>query len=235
MKRICRNILFFLPLFSLSQLALAENTEITVEIDPSDLETSMVCSPDETRLYIINQTFHLSSPIHVPNEKELVDAYLEVVCEEEPDSKQCENKCFTMPDFEFSDQWEEFLEAYEKAGEILCLTAECNYGKMLDEARKKAWEAFTDELKKLACDLADFDKISKTLLEKANSVIKDKYDFDMENINDSSMELLEDSIRKNQGDEKADLFFNPEEFSDDQRDDAMDKIREKDDAFWKGI
>lgn len=203
--------------------------------DSKFLETAFQCTTAETIAFIESQTFQLKLPKGIPNQQELVDAYVATVCEEDPDSPECKKSCFQMPDFEFDVDWQDLIDAYDKI--IQNMPKMSSFGNILDKLQAAFDKALDEVMKKIAegvCDAADMDKIKEQLSKRANEVINDRYGFDMNNIDSASKKVLEDKLYERYG-KDSEYFYDPSEFSNDRKKEARDKIKEKDDKFWKGI
>ena len=221
MKKITLKSLLFASVFFTTSL-----------VAEDDLSKAFVCTPEEMVAFLTPIQKMQEIPVQTPTTTEVIAASIEAACAADPSSDQCVEACFNMPNFAFPDLWKELVDAYNtivasipkvsSAGSILD-----SMSNLYDQAKDEIMEFLNEDICKLV-DLNDLkDTMGDYIAANVTKVVHDKYNFDLNNIDSSSMNLLKTKLYEKYGSDSK-YFFDPNQYTEDQKNEALRELKEED-------
>jgi hypothetical protein len=229
-KKLIKTI-FIISSFTISSSVVASGGE--------DLSTAFVCTPEEMVNFLEPIKEMQEQAVKIPSNKEIIAANIEMACLADPSSQECVEACFNMPNFAFPDVWKEAVDLYNQILENLPSVS--SGGQILDNINKafgKAKKEIMDIFNTNVCELVDFDDLKSTMgdyiASNVTKVIDTKYDFNINNVDSSTRELLFNQLKEKYGSD-AEYFFDPDKYPDDLKEDALNELKKEDKKFWEGM
>lgn len=225
--------------FTIKSLMFASVFFTTSLVAEDDLSKAFVCTPEEMVAFLAPIQEMQKIPVQTPTTKEVIAANIEASCAADPSSDECIEACFNMPNFAFPDLWKDLVDAYNtivssipkisSAGSILD-----SMNDLYDRAKKEIMEFLNEDICKLV-DLNDLkDTMGDYIAANVTKVVHDKYNFDLNNIDASSMNLLKTKLREKYGADSK-YFFDPSLYTEDQKNEALNELKQEDRKFWDGL
>lgn len=222
----------------ISSFAISANSFAAVVEE--DLSKAFICTPEEMISFLEPVHEMQKQAVKIPTSKEIIAANIEAACLADPTSEECTEACFNMPNFQFPDVWKEAVDLYNQILENLPSVS--SGGQILDNLNKafnKAKDEIMDLFDTNVCELIDFDDLKATMGEyiatNVTKVIDNKYDFDINNVDDSTKKLFKNKLEEKYGRNNASYFFDPDKYPDDLKENALDDLKKKDKKFWDGM
>tara|TARA_B100000700_G_scaffold267699_1_gene307816 strand:+ start:85449 stop:86096 length:648 start_codon:yes stop_codon:yes gene_type:complete len=183
------------------------------------------CSPEELHSFVLKNTVAERQPSPVPSADEVKEAILSVKAEEGSES------CLALwGEINLQEKFQEAIQSIKDIDLTMSGDMIASIMEGIKSTIENIWDETMAELTEQICNLIDPENISEVI----NDKVDDRYGFELDDIDGSVNDLVEDELEGQFGN-KADYLYDPNEIGEDSRREAKKEVRDYSEDFWEGI